>query len=462
MAAIVRAVPGLASSGYTLSLADLPYWATGGATDYYYQGTPWFSTTTACGSTVNYAWIGIRCLASSSASSRRITALRIGQQSGVFPDAVFGLPDLTELQIYSNSISGFVPDLFGSLPSLSYLALGGNTGLVGTVPPSIGSLRSLTNLYLASIRERIATPFTGVLPAALCSLTTISPGNCSLSNTVACPLPSCSFVTMCSSGCATPSPPPPATRWTSVNASVTLGGYTAATFSATLQTAFIGVMTNILGKPASSMTIVSVSTASSGRRSLLGDAVLLALSVTATSSSDASATAALMLPLSSTQSSAFVAALKAGGLTSTSSAALSTPVFIAAPPGAYSQTQIVPYLRYTYSDTAAPSPPRSTARYAGGIGGAVGGALFGFAILRLVVRLRHQRQQAAAVAGDSQPAPSSSAPLLSPDPFATAPSPPKPIVDAAPPPVEALVEDAAPAKAPEEEEAPPPPVDCST
>ena len=375
LAAMVIALPGLASSSYTQFNSDQPSTTTssysGGTMTItsYIAGLPWFSTTTACGlnaDNMTDSWTGLMgCSGSSSSSSFsgtwRVTKLWISQQSsGVFPPSVFSLSYLTELQIYSNSgMRGFIPDAFGSLQALTFLALGGNTALSGAIPPSIGSLPSLTTLYLSTKRAGVATPFTGLVPASLCNLQFPGTSYCSIPSTVTCPLPSCATVSACSSGCVTPSPPPPSSSWTAVAASVTLGGYTATTLTTALQTAFIAVTAGILGKPASSVAITSIATASAARRAVLDVAVLVQISVTATSATDASAASASLSSLSTTQRGAFVMALQAGGLSSTTSAA----VAVLLPPPA---VQLPP-------PAVSPPPPATTSHFSPPPSGGGGG-----------------------------------------------------------------------------------------
>ena len=326
LAAIVLALPGLASSSYTRISSDKPT-ASSSSSTYYTDGVPWFSSTTACGPdalSMTSSWTGIMSC-SGTKPPRTLTSLWIAQQNGgVFPAAVFNLQSLSELQIYSNpGMRGFIPDSFGSLPLLTILAVGGNTALAGTIPPSIGALQSLVTLHLSSRRAGVATPFTGVVPASLCALRFASPSFCSFPNTTWCPLPSCPTVTQCSAGCTTPLPPPPSSSWVTVSASVTLGGYSVATLDATLQTAVVAVIASILGKPESSLAITSVATPSTTRRrSVLDVAVQVELSLTATSTSDAITAASSLSSFSAAQSAAFIAALQAGGLSATSSVAV--------------------------------------------------------------------------------------------------------------------------------------------
>jgi hypothetical protein len=408
MAAILVALPGLASSLYTTIDNDMPDRHTGNVIiTSYKSGVPWFSSTTACGpneDTMAGSWTGVVACSGSFmyGSSWKVTSLWIAEQqrAGVFPVAVFQLSYLTELQVYSNAgMTGFVPDLFGSLPSLTFLALGGNTQLSGALPPSIGSLASLTTLYLASKRAGISTPFTGLVPQSYCALRLYSAAYCSLPRTVACPLPSCATVTLnCSASCVTPSPPPPASGWSSVTASVALTGYTAATFTTALQTAFVAVTAGILGKPPSSLAITSVTTvASRRRRAVLDASVLVALRVTATSASDAAVSGASLSSLSTTQSAAFVAALQAGGLPAASAVAVTVqlPALPPLPPsslpppyysggggGSYYNPNPINYNSYD-SNVPVPAPSSSSSSSGGAIAGGVVGALFGLGVLRV-------------------------------------------------------------------------------
>ena len=435
LASMVLALPGLVASSYTQFNSDRPSTTTGSysggttTTTYYITGQAWFSSTTACGpnaDTMTDSWTGIMGCFGSSAGTWRVTKLWVSQQSsGVFPPSIFSLSYLTELQVYSNSgMRGFIPDAFGSLQALTFLALGGNTALSGAIPPSIGSLPSLTTLYLSTKRAGVATPFTGLVPASLCNLQFPGTSYCSIPSTVTCPLPSCATVSACSSGCVTPSPPPPSSGWTAVAASVTLGGYTATTFTTALQTAFIAVTAGILGKPASSVAITSIATASASRRAVLDVAVLVQISVTATSATDASTASASLSSLATTQRGAFVTALQAGGLISTTSAAVAVqsppPAASSPPPPATSYSSPPPsvgggggsnYPGQYYGPTPFPntytpsyadsSPPPSSGAGAGiAVGIIVPLVLGGCAVCRIV--MRRQQAQAARQAAAQQ------------------------------------------------------------
>ena len=413
MAAIVRALPGLASGAYTSINSDLPSYTVGSTTyTSYNDGVPWFSSTLACGPSVpdriDGSWTGIvGCWGSS--GEWTVTRLRISSQNtGVFPAAVFSLSTLRELQIYSNrGMTGFVPDLFASLPALTWLDLGGNTALSGAIPQSIGSLPGLTQLYLASKRSRVSTTFTGVVPASLCSLSFDNSSVCSLPSTVTCPLPSCATVAACSSGCVSASPPPPSSGWSTVAASVTLGGYTATTFASAQQTAFIAVTAGVLNKPTSSLVITSISTLSNRRRDLLTASVQVALSVTATSASDATAAGTSLSSLATSQAAVFVAALQAGGLASATSVAITvqlppspppqppSPSPPPSPPWTSYQTPSQTYSsNYPYATVPASSPSGKSS--SGTVGGGVTGGILLAVFLGLMI-LRWRRRMTSGI-----------------------------------------------------------------
>jgi hypothetical protein len=344
---IVRSTPGVVASTYRRINVD------GSST--YFSGTPWFSTTTACGSSptisMSDGWTGIEhCRGSNDAPrSWAIVELDIAglSSAGAFPD-VSSLTSLTDLQIYNNpGLTGTIHASLGSLTSLTNLRLGGNPLVTGTLPSSLGSLTALSALHFSSVTGA-DTPIQGAVPASLCSLFAESGSGsssvtCTLPATIWCPLPTCaSLLNNCRTNqaawrtgatptmtCITPSPPPPSSMWIPVSAAITLLGYAVDTFGSTQRTAFVAVLSAQLYVPTSSVQITGVtasSSAVSGHRRRLHQAVgsvTVAFTVTATSAATASLAASTITGMAT--SPAFLAALQSGGLPAASATALAVP-----------------------------------------------------------------------------------------------------------------------------------------
>jgi Leucine-rich repeat (LRR) protein len=395
---IVRSTPGVVASSYTRISED--------SASFHYSGTPWFSTTTACGESpgMKNGWTGIEAWQGASGVSgelfsKLITKLDFaGLTSGTFPD-VSGLTTLTDLRIFNNlGLTGTIHASLGSLTSLTNLRLGGNPLITGTMPASLGSLTSLVALHFSSVRG-IDTPIQGAVPASLCSLF-INPGvaaTCTLPATIGCPLPTCaSLMNNCRTNqaavwsssvtpalaCALPSPPPPSSTWVAVTAAISVVGYTANTFGSSQQTAFAAVLSAQLYVPTSSVQINNVVDAASvvGRHRRLhqasGSGVTVAFTVTATSSSAASNLAASITNMAVSPS--FVAALQSGGLPAASATALATAPNQPAP--SYSS----PPSSFSHGQDSYVAVPSSTLNYNGVSssgktlpGGAIAGIVFG-------------------------------------------------------------------------------------
>ena len=85
----------------------------------------------------------------------RVTGLRLGDW------------DHTLGEYVGNGLSGSLPPELGTLSSLGFLQIEGNTGLTGPIPASLGRLAGLTDLRLAG------NGLTGDVPASLGDLTAL-------------------------------------------------------------------------------------------------------------------------------------------------------------------------------------------------------------------------------------------------------------------------------------------------
>ncbi|RYQ82541.1 hypothetical protein Ahy_B10g101129 isoform E [Arachis hypogaea] len=116
--------------------------------------------TDPCGSN----WEGIRC------SNSRITELKLLSMNleGQLSSAIQQLPELDTLDLsYNTGLTGTIPQEIGSLKKLKSLALVG-CGLSGPIPDSIGALKQLTFLALNMNR------FNGTIPGSIGNLTNIN------------------------------------------------------------------------------------------------------------------------------------------------------------------------------------------------------------------------------------------------------------------------------------------------
>ncbi|XP_059070857.1 receptor-like protein 35 [Cryptomeria japonica] len=87
--------------------------------------------------------------------------------SGSIPASLGSLSSLTELHLSYNQLSGSIPASLGSLSSLTELDLASNQ-LSGSIPASLGSLSSLTKLDISINR------FNGSIPASFGSLSSLT------------------------------------------------------------------------------------------------------------------------------------------------------------------------------------------------------------------------------------------------------------------------------------------------
>jgi hypothetical protein len=133
----------------------------------------------------------------------------------------------------------------------------------------------------------------------------------------------------------TPSPPPPAA--VVVSATMTLNGLTVAQFNTAAQTAFKSALATQLSISSSQIAITSVTAAGASGRHLLQSSIVVAFSVTTTSSAAATSVSSGITDAAS--SSTFLTALNtqlvaAGAPTVTSLVLSTTPTVLGAPPAA--------------------------------------------------------------------------------------------------------------------------------
>ena len=99
----------------------------------------------------------------------RVTSLGLGSSglSGSIPPELGRLTSLTELYLYDNQLSGSIPPELGRLTSLTWLYLS-DSGLSGSIPPELGRLTSLTWLDLNG------NDLSGSIPPELGRLTSLT------------------------------------------------------------------------------------------------------------------------------------------------------------------------------------------------------------------------------------------------------------------------------------------------
>ena len=84
--------------------------------------------------------------------------------TGSIPPKLGDLGNLEELYLHGNQLTGSIPDELGKLESLERLVLEGNS-LAGWIPPELGNLESLRFLNLGFNNQ-----LTGPLPTSLADL----------------------------------------------------------------------------------------------------------------------------------------------------------------------------------------------------------------------------------------------------------------------------------------------------
>jgi Leucine-rich repeat (LRR) protein len=100
-------------------------------------------------------------------SNLTILSLSSNDLTGTIPTELGNLSNLTSLYLYSNELTGTIPTELGNLSNLSYLSLG-NNDLTGTIPTELGNLSNLTSLSLGS------NDLTGTIPTELGNLSNLS------------------------------------------------------------------------------------------------------------------------------------------------------------------------------------------------------------------------------------------------------------------------------------------------
>ena len=118
--------------------------------------TGWLQTGEPC------SWYGLTC------GSGHVIRLLLeeNQLSGAIPPEIGSLTSLQDLFLSNNQLSGAIPPEIGSLTSLQYLALSNNQ-LSGVIPPEIGYLTSLQGLSLGG------NQLSGAIPPEIGSLTSL-------------------------------------------------------------------------------------------------------------------------------------------------------------------------------------------------------------------------------------------------------------------------------------------------
>ena len=124
------------------------------------DGANWSDNTNWLGEVgTECTWYGVTC------SGGHVAWLHLSsnQLRGVIPPELGNLSSLWELYLYNNRLNGSIPPSLGDLPSLGYLLLHSNE-LSGRIPPSLGNLSSLLGLYMHS------NQLSGVIPPELGNL----------------------------------------------------------------------------------------------------------------------------------------------------------------------------------------------------------------------------------------------------------------------------------------------------
>merc|ERR1712166_1544746 len=131
--------------------------------------------------------------------------------TGTIPDSITKLTALTALGLNGKvKISGSIPNSIGALTALKILNFQ-DSDIDGTIPDSIGALTALNYLLLerAHISGSIPESFCSLPSMQTCAVVNVSPYG-HASNTISCPLPSCTrSLKACGvKSCSTPAPSP--------------------------------------------------------------------------------------------------------------------------------------------------------------------------------------------------------------------------------------------------------------
>merc|ERR1712195_349737 len=131
--------------------------------------------------------------------------------TGTIPDSITKLTALTALGLNGKvKISGSIPNSIGALTALKILNFQ-DSDIDGTIPDSIGALTALQDLLLerAHISGSIPESFCALPSMQTCAVVNVSPYG-HASNTISCPLPSCTrSLKACGvKSCSTPAPSP--------------------------------------------------------------------------------------------------------------------------------------------------------------------------------------------------------------------------------------------------------------
>ena len=92
----------------------------------------------------------------------RFTKIKLSNMglSGLIPQSIGDLTELTHLGLKNNNLTGEIPESIGNLTKLSQLSIATNN-LSGSIPDTIGNLKSLTHLALSS------NEFSGSIPKSI-------------------------------------------------------------------------------------------------------------------------------------------------------------------------------------------------------------------------------------------------------------------------------------------------------
>jgi len=131
------------------------YNSTGG--DGWTNHTNWLATTTPC------SWFGVTC------TQGNVTTLLLGsnQLNGSIPPEIGNLSKLKNLYLYNGQLTGSIPHEIGQLTALGILNLSSNQ-LIGPIPPEIGDLTALRTLLLQD------NQLSGTIPSEIGNLTTLA------------------------------------------------------------------------------------------------------------------------------------------------------------------------------------------------------------------------------------------------------------------------------------------------